>query len=283
MTGFARREAALPAGTLVWEVRTVNHRYLEVGLRLPEDFRALESEARALIATQVRRGKLDATLQFRPAAPGKVTLELNEPLLTALTAQARVLADRIGGSVNAMDLLRWPGVVREPERETAPLQLAAMTLLKDALQALGAHRDSEGARTASMIGERSERLLELVAEVAARLPEVRERIRVKLNERLAQFVATDTHRERFEQELVLALQKLDVDEELDRLRSHVTEVQRSLAGNEPAGRRLDFLMQEFNREANTLSSKSQDAATTRAAVEMKVLIEQMREQVQNVE
>jgi uncharacterized protein (TIGR00255 family) len=134
-----------------------------------------------------------------------------------------------------------------------------------------------------MLAERCDKLLELVAEVASRIPEIRERIHAKLHERLAQFAATETNRERFEQELVLALQKLDVDEELDRLRSHVTEVRKALAGNEPAGRRLDFLMQEFNREANTLGSKSQDPATTRAAVDMKVLIEQMREQVQNVE
>jgi uncharacterized protein (TIGR00255 family) len=283
MTGFARREAALPAGTLIWEVRTVNHRYLEVSLRLPEDFRALEAEVRATIAGQVRRGKLDATLHYRTATPTTATLEVNEPLLEALVERTRDIAQRTGGTVNAVDVLRWPGVVREPERDGTPLQAAAQTLLKEALQALAAHRDSEGARTATMLAERCDKLLELVAEVGNRIPEIRERIRAKLHERLAQFAATETNRERFEQELVLALQKLDVDEELDRLRSHVTEVRKALAGNEPAGRRLDFLMQEFNREANTLGSKSQDPATTRAAVDMKVLIEQMREQVQNVE
>jgi len=283
MTGFARREAALPAGTLIWEVRTVNHRYLEVSLRLPEDFRALEAEVRATIAGQVRRGKLDATLHYRSATPTTATLEVNEPLLEVLIERTRDIAQRTGGTVNAVDVLRWPGVVREPERDGTPLQAAAQTLLKEALQALAAHRDSEGARTAAMLAERCDKLLELVTEVGSRIPEICERIRTKLHERLTQFAATETNRERFEQELVLALQKLDVDEELDRLRSHVTEVRKALAGNEPAGRRLDFLMQEFNREANTLGSKSQDPATTRAAVDMKVLIEQMREQVQNVE
>jgi uncharacterized protein (TIGR00255 family) len=283
MTGFARREAALPAGTLVWEVRTVNHRYLEVGLRLPEDFRAIEGEARAVIAGQVRRGKLDATLQFRAAVPAAASLEVNEALLETLIERTREIARRTGGTVNAVDVLRWPGVAREPEREAGALQTAAITLLGESLQALGSHRDSEGGRIAAAIAERCDRVLALADEVTARLPEVRERIRTKLHERLAQFVATETNRERFEQELVLALQKLDVDEELDRLRSHVAEVRKALAGHEPAGRRLDFLMQEFNREANTLGSKSQDAATTRAAVDLKVVIEQMREQVQNVE
>lgn len=283
MTGFARREATVAAGTLVWEVRTVNHRYLEVGVRLPEELRGLEQDCRARIAQQVRRGKLDATLQFRPAAPGTVKLELNEPLLAALADQSKWLASRVGGTVNVVDLLRWPGVVREPERELAPLQAAALALLDDALQALAAHRDSEGQRTAVVLAERCDRLLALVDGVAARLPEVRTRIRAKLEERLAQFAALEGGRERLDQEIVMALQRMDVDEELERLRGHVAEARRSLGGHEPAGRRLDFLMQEFNREANTLSSKSQDAETTRAAVEIKVLIEQMREQVQNVE
>lgn len=283
MTGFARRELATPAGTLVWEVRTVNHRYLEVGLRLPDDFRAIDGEARTVIAAQVRRGKLDATLQFRSAAPAGAGMEVDEALLETLVERTRDIARRTGGTVNAVDVLRWPGVVREAEREVGALQAAAIALLKEALAALAAHRDSEGERIATVIAERCDRVLGLADEVTTRLPEVRERIRAKLHERLAQFAATETNKDRFEQELVLALQKLDVDEELDRLRSHVAEVRKALAGHEPAGRRLDFLMQEFNREANTLGSKSQDAATTRAAVDLKVVIEQMREQIQNVE
>jgi len=184
--------------------------------------------------------------------------------------------------VNAVDLLRWPGVVREAERDTGPLVAAAQALLAEALSALGESRESEGERISALLAARCDGIEALSNELTARLPEVRERIRAKLNEKLALVVA-EPNQDRLEQEIVIALQKMDVDEELDRLRSHVIEVRKILRAGEPAGRRLDFLMQEFNREANTLSSKSQDVETTRAAVDMKVLVEQMREQVQNVE
>lgn len=288
MTGFARREHAGPFGTLAWEVRTVNHRYLEIGLRLPEDFRSIENDFRAAIGAQVRRGKLDASLYYRPLAQGPATLEVNAPLLDQLVASASAVATHVAprlgamAPVSAIDLLRWPGVLKEPERDVTPLHAAAHATLKDALNALTASRESEGERIAAMLESRCRQLEEQVAFVTARLPEVRTRIRAKLEERLAQFTL-EPNRERLEQELALALTRMDVDEELDRLTSHVVEARKALASGEPAGRRLDFLMQEFNREANTLSSKSQDADTTRAAVEMKVLIEQMREQVQNVE
>jgi uncharacterized protein (TIGR00255 family) len=289
MTGFARREHAGTYGTLAWELRTVNHRYLEVSLRLPEDFRALESDFRAAIAASVRRGKLDASLYWRPAAQGPSTLEVNAALLDQLVASASAVAThvapRLGATapVSAVDLLRWPGVLKEPERDVTPLHAAAHATLKEALDALTTSRESEGERIAAMLESRCRQIEEQVSFVRRRLPEVHARIRAKLEERLAQFAAVEANRERVEQELALALTKMDVDEELDRLTSHVAEARKSLKGSEPAGRRLDFLMQEFNREANTLSSKSQDAETTRAAVDVKVLIEQMREQVQNVE
>jgi uncharacterized protein (TIGR00255 family) len=288
MTGFARREHAGAFGTLAWELRTVNHRYLEVGLRLPEDFRVLENEFRAAIASAVRRGKLDATLYFRPATAGAPALEVNAHVLDQLVASASAVAThvapRLGATapVSVVELLRWPGVLKEPERDVTPLHAAAHELLARALEALAESRASEGGRIAEMLDGRCRQLEQHVAQVGRRLPEVRARIRAKLEERLGQ-LAIDANRERLEQELALALTRMDVDEELDRLTSHVAEVRKALAGQEPAGRRLDFLMQEFNREANTLSSKSQDAETTRAAVDMKVLIEQMREQVQNVE
>jgi len=284
MTGFARREASATFGELAWELRTVNHRYLEVGLRLPEDFRAAEGEFRQAISAAVRRGKVDATLYFRPAVAGARELQLDEELLERLVAQVGRVRDRLGAvaQVNTVDLLRWPGVVREAERDTAPQVAAAHALLAEALAALGESRASEGERIGELLRVRCDGIEVLANELTARLPEVRERIRTKLNEKLA-LVAAEPNQDRLEQEIVIALQKMDVDEELDRLRSHVVEVRKVLAANEPAGRRLDFLMQEFNREANTLSSKSQDVETTRAAVDMKVLVEQMREQVQNVE
>jgi uncharacterized protein (TIGR00255 family) len=290
MTGFARREHAGVLGTLSWELRTVNHRYLEVSFRLPDEFRSLEGEFRAAIAAVVRRGKLDATLQFRPAHGAAATLEIDVPFLDELIQKAQEVTRRATAqrgtlvSPSPLDLMRWPGVLKEPERDHAPLLGAALATLKEALAELTATRASEGARVAAMLGGRCQQLDSLVGSIRARQPEVRDRIRARLLERLGQLtLPAEPNRDRFEQELALALSRMDVDEELDRLSSHVAETATALGGDEPSGRRLDFLMQEFNREANTLSSKSQDSETTRAAVDIKVLIEQMREQVQNVE
>ncbi len=284
MTGFARRERPAPFGNLAWELRSVNHRYLEVFLRLPEDFRAAEPEFRQAIAAIVRRGKVDATLYFKPAVEAVRDFELNDGLLDELVDQAARIRRRLpeGAYVNVVDLLRWPGVVREPERDAGPQVAAAQALLEETLAGLAESRASEGGRIAELLLERCTGVGALADELTARLPDVRERIHARLNDRLSQ-LAAEPNADRLEQEIVIALQKMDVDEELDRLRSHVAEVRKVIASGEPAGRRLDFLMQEFNREANTLSSKSQDAETTRAAVDIKVLVEQMREQVQNVE
>ena len=290
MTGFARREHAGALGTLAWELRTVNHRYLEVSLRLPDDFRSLESEFRATISAAVRRGKLDATLQFRAPQGSSASLEIDVAFLDELIDRAQEVTRRATAhrgtlaSPTPLDLMRWPGVLKAPEHDRAPLLGAATATLKEALADLTTSRASEGERIAVMLGGRCTQLEALVAAIRARQPDVRNRIRARLEERLGQLtLPAEPNRDRFEQELALALARMDVDEELDRLSSHVAETAKSLAGTEPAGRRLDFLMQEFNREANTLSSKSQDSETTRAAVDMKVLIEQMREQVQNVE
>jgi uncharacterized protein (TIGR00255 family) len=284
MTGFARREQSGPWGTLTWELRTVNHRYLEVSCRLPEELRAAEGEFRQTIAGVLRRGKVDCTLNFRASAEAASPLELNRPLLEKLLVRTRELAALAGAvaPINPIDLLRWPGVVQDPGRDVTPLLAAAQAVLAEGLNALTDARAREGARIRDMLLQRCELLLKQVDAVIQRLPEVRTRIRARLAERVAQLGA-EPNAERLEQELALLAQKMDVDEELDRLRSHIEEVRKALDGAEPAGRRLDFLMQELNREANTLSSKSQDTETTRSAVDMKVIIEQMREQVQNVE
>ncbi len=284
MTGFARSEQSTAFGNLAWELRSVNHRYLEISLRLPEDFRAAEGEFRQAIAAIARRGKVEAILYFRPVTAAAPEFELNEPLLERLIERATQIRSRLADAadINAVDLLRWPGVVREGERDTGPQLAAAHVLLRETLAAFADSRASEGGRIADLLASRCYSVESLANEVTGRLPDVRQRIRDRLNERLSQ-VAVEPNADRLEQEIVIALHKMDVDEELDRLRSHVVEMRKVIAADEPAGRRLDFLMQEFNREANTLSSKSQDVETTRAAVEMKVLIEQMREQVQNVE
>jgi len=283
MTGFARRERQHPWGLLAWELKTVNHRYLEVGCRLPEEFRAAEADFRQAISSAVRRGKVECSLHFRPATVTGV-LEIDTEVLAALTQRVQKLAAQAGPAarIEVLDLLRWPGVVRDQTRDSAALIAAAQTLLGEALIDLARFRDSEGSRLREALEQRCAGLTEITGRVADRLPEVRARMRAKLLDRVAQLTAEVDH-DRLEQELAILAQRLDVDEELDRLRGHVAEVRKAFAGEEPAGRRLDFLMQELNREANTLSSKSQDLDTTRAAVDMKVLIEQMREQVQNIE
>jgi len=283
MTGFARCERQFAWGLLAWELKTVNHRFLEIGCRLPEEFRVAEADFRQTIAGAVRRGKVECSLHFRPAVLAS-SLEVEAELLTSLTLRAQQVAAQAGGAarIDVMDLLRWPGVVREHSRDAAPLIAAAHALLGEALVELAHFRDSEGGRLRDALEQRCAGLMDFAARVTERLPEVRSRMRAKLLERIAQLVSEVDH-ERLEQELATLAQRLDVDEEIDRLRGHVAEVRKTFLGQEPAGRRLDFLMQELNREANTLSSKSQDIETTRAAVDMKVLIEQMREQVQNIE
>jgi uncharacterized protein (TIGR00255 family) len=283
MTGFARRERQFPWGLLSWELKTVNHRFLEIGCRLPEDFRSAEADFRQTIAGAVKRGKVDVSLHFRPAVAAS-SIEVDADLLGSLTQRAQQIAAAAGSAarIEVLDLLRWPGVMRDDTRDTTALIAAAQTLLGEALAELTRFRDSEGGRLRDALEQRCAGLLDFAAMVAERLPEVRARMRTKLLDRIAQLVAEVNH-ERLEQELAILAQRQDVDEELDRLRGHVTEVRKAFTVQEPAGRRLDFLMQELNREANTLSSKSQDIETTRAAVDMKVLIEQMREQVQNIE
>jgi uncharacterized protein (TIGR00255 family) len=283
MTGFARRERQFPWGLLAWELKTVNHRFLEMGFRLPEEFRVGEAEFRQGVAASVRRGKVECSLHFRPAVAAGA-LEVDSGLLTSLTQRAQQIASAAGDAarIDVLELLRWPGVIRDTARDHAPIVAAAHTLLAEALAELARFRDSEGGRLRDALEQRCDGLIEFAARVTDRLPEVRSRMRAKLLDRIAQLVS-DVDHERLEQELAILAQRLDVDEEIDRLRGHVTEVRKTFSGPEPAGRRLDFLMQELNREANTLSSKSQDIETTRAAVDMKVLIEQMREQVQNVE
>ena len=284
MTGFARSERATAAGLLAWEIRSVNHRYLEVGLRLPEELRGSEAEYRRAISVAARRGKVDASLYLRPVASTGRELTLDDAMLDRLIEQASAVRRRLGaeGRIDAVDLLRWPGVVREAEKDTAPLAAAAMDLLAEALASFTTSRAGEGERIAQMLSSRASQVSTIVDEVRSRLPEVQSRIRVKLQERLAALGA-EGNPDRLEQEIAILVQKMDVAEELDRLQSHVEEMSTTLASGEAVGRKLDFLMQEFNREANTLSSKSQDVETTRKAVELKVLIEQMREQVQNVE
>ena len=284
MTGFARREASGPGGTLVCELRSVNHRFLECGFRLPDEVRIAEPELRQIATRELKRGKVDCTVSYRPSQGSEQALEIDQKALERVLARVRELSAALPEqhTVNLVDILRWPGVVREDTVVGDELPIATRELFAEAVADLIATRSREGVRLRELIEQRCDSLEGFVAVVRTRLPEVQIRIRERLNERLADLKA-QVDQDRLEQELALLLQRLDVDEELDRLTGHIAEIRRVTAASEPAGRRLDFLMQELNREANTLSSKSQDLETTRAAVEMKVTIEQMREQVQNVE
>jgi uncharacterized protein (TIGR00255 family) len=285
MTGFARVERQYEFGRLIWEMRSVNHRYLDFGLRLPEEFRPLEADIRKCLGQYLSRGKVEATLRFSEAARAKGSgLELNLPL-------ARELLDvrtELTGLANCEkqpdidQLLRWPGIIEEKRPDPAPLQAAAMELLVEAAQDLQDGRGREGEQMANAIGERLEGVASLVGSIRSWLPEIRVALKQRMLDRVND-LPQPLDPGRLEQEVAILAQKIDVDEELDRLDAHVQEVYRVLDLSEPVGRRLDFLMQEFNRESNTLSSKSVDQRTTQAAVDLKVFIEQMREQVQNIE
>jgi uncharacterized protein (TIGR00255 family) len=283
MTGFARREESGPWGTLVCEIRSVNHRFLEAGFRLPDELRQTESELRQRLAKEIKRGKVDCSMSYRRLQGADSQLEVDSQALERLTARVRDIAKLLPDhTVNVLDILRWPGVLRDDSDVGDELLVTARTLFDATVTDLVEARSREGLRLRELLVQRCGALEALVAQVRVRLPEVQARVRAKLNERLAE-LQINVDRDRLEQELALVLQRLDVDEELDRLAGHIVEIRRIIGGTDPAGRRLDFLMQELNREANTLSSKSQDLETTRSAVDMKVIIEQMREQVQNVE
>ena len=284
MTAFARAELRGELGELVWELRSVNHRYLELSVRLPEELRALEPVVREHVGRRLSRGKVDCALRFRPRPGAAGNLQVNERLVEQLLAAVEAVQASLPGSHNPtpMDVLRWPGVVEIPEQDLGPVQAAASDLLDQAIADLVKARDREGEHLAELIRQRCAAMREQVERARARIPEVLTGLRERLRNRLAE-LAGEIDPARLEQELVMLAQKLDVAEEMDRLDTHVGEVERVLGQREPVGRRLDFLMQELNREANTLGSKSVDSETSQVSVEMKVLIEQMREQVQNVE
>lgn len=284
MTAFAREQERAEHGELVWEIRSVNHRYLEATVRMPEDLRAIEPVVRERVSARLGRGKVECNLRFRVAPSGASELKINDALVDQILVAADKMAHRLHSShsPNIMDVLRWPGVLEDDQQDWTPVQEAALSLLDKALDALVGHREREGARLAELIAQRATALRDQVVLARERMPQVVSALRERLTTRLRE-VVENLDQERLEQEMALLAQRLDVDEEMDRLNTHLDEVDRVLQQDAPVGRRLDFLMQELNREANTLGSKSADGATSAVSVEMKVLIEQMREQVQNIE
>jgi len=285
MTAFAGAEREIENWTFSWEVRSVNHRYLDIALRLPDSFRFLEGDVRNRIGQGVKRGRLDITLSQKKAQATENGLELDTELLGKLleaTAEIEALASRSLGNFSAIDLLRWPGVLRESDTDRGQLAPILLELLGEAMDKIVTVRANEGAQLAELIETRCLKMREHIANVRKRMPEVALGLRQKIHARLSEITARPDQ-DRLEQELVYLAQKMDIAEEIDRLEAHITETLKTLRQKEPSGRRLDFLSQEMNREANTLGSKSADTETTRAAVELKVLIEQIREQIQNIE
>ena len=284
MTAFARNELSTDQGSLVWELRSVNHRYLEASLRLPDAFRDLEGPLRERLRKHIGRGKLECTLRFNPTSETSQTLSLNQPLAEQLIAAAEQLSARMSNPapLNPLELLAWPGVLAGGEAQQSDLVKQADQLFDDALEQLKQSRAREGAELRKLIEERLDNMTDRVATLREMMPSLLQAHRQKLIDRFheAQLELDST---RVEQELVILAQKIDVAEELDRLTTHILETRNVLDSKGAIGRRLDFLMQEFNREANTLGSKAIDVRSTQAAVDLKVYIEQMREQVQNIE
>ncbi len=284
MTAFARKQTNCGRGVLVWEIRSVNHRYLEPGFRLPDALRSLEPAIRDALRKHISRGKVDCQLRLECDDKGHNALQIDEDAVIRLNdASGQILSLTGGGpALTVMEILKWPGVLRETAAVPEDMEEKALALFNEALTDLIHTRQREGQELFGFISKRIEAVREIVSTVRVRMPEILARQQQVLRDRLAD-LRVELDPARLEQEIVVYVQKCDIDEELDRLETHLNEVERVLRLDEPSGRRLDFLMQELNREANTLSSKSIVAETTLNAVDLKVLIEQMREQIQNIE
>jgi uncharacterized protein (TIGR00255 family) len=286
MTAFARCSVEAAWGAATWELRTINHRYLEINLHLPEAVREMEGALREAVSRVLRRGRVDAHLKYIPAETNVAAgISVNTALLAQLSKAEREIEGAWGSALapsSAIDLMKWPGILQAPSVDKAMLQMSVMTLFKEALDGVMSMRQREGQGLCRVIENRLVEVLQAVDKVKVRVPIVMQQQREKIARRIEE-LALSIEPKRLEEELLYLIQKMDVSEEIDRLQLHVQEVQQALQSGHPVGRRLDFLMQELNREANTLGSKSADTEVTHAAVHLKVLIEQIREQVQNIE
>ena len=284
MTAFSRQQLEREWGSLTWEIRSVNHRYLEPNIRLPENFRSLENPIRKQLRDKLYRGKIECQLKLRTVEANQIDWQLNLDLISQLTRANSEINNNIEGDyqLSSLDILKWPGVISDQSIDEEIFNKEAMGLFEKALDDLMVVREREGASLRDAILKRIASIQRIIDSIQAKMPSIilkqKENLLNKLEDIKAEFEPT-----RLEQEITLLAQKADVDEELDRLNSHLQEAKRVLDSGGQIGRRLDFLMQELNREANTLSSKSIVVETTQSAVELKVLIEQMREQIQNIE
>ncbi|PCJ25189.1 MAG: YicC family protein [SAR86 cluster bacterium] len=284
MTAFSRQQLEQEWGSLTWEIRSVNHRYLEASVRLPESFRSLENSVRGAVRKKLSRGKVECQLRFQSEANVSTEIHLNHELIRKLIG-ANVEIEQITGTsthLGSVDILRWPGVIQDQDFDNALIEKQALELFTAALDDLIATREREGAELKGFLEKRIKAIREIVTAVQSKMPDILAKQKQNILDRVDD-LKVELEPARLEQEVSLLAQKADVEEELDRLNSHLNEVERVINTGGQKGRRLDFLMQELNREANTLSSKSIVAETTLSAVELKVLIEQMREQIQNVE
>ena len=284
MTAFSRQQADREWGSLTWELRSINHRYLETNVRLPESFRGLENVIRDTVRKKLNRGKIECQLRFQALETSQSDLQLNKEVIAKLVranSEINKITD-LDNQLTSVEILRWPGVVADQGSDADTIEKEALELFIAALDDLVSSRAREGEALKGMLNQRIVSIREIVASIREKMPDIicgqRKNLFEKLEELKAELEPT-----RLEQEITILAQKADVDEELDRLDSHLDEVGRVIESNGQKGRRLDFLMQELNREANTLSSKSIVVDTTLGAVELKVLIEQMREQIQNIE
>ena len=284
MTAFASNEAEIDNLTINCELRSVNHRYCDISLKLPERLKFTEASIRSSIASQLKRGKIECSLSYKKHSSSGLNITINEDAVKALLHATTQIEDHMHTqqSFTAFDILNFPGIQQEPETNKASLLEGVNRLVKDTLDQMIVAREREGSQLAILIEERCKKIHILIDSANKQLPEVLEQIRNKIKTRISELVAEPDF-DRLEQEMVFLAQKLDVAEELDRLETHNQEVINVLSKNEPVGRRLDFLMQEMNREANTLGSKSADKKMTQISIDLKVLIEQMREQIQNIE
>lgn len=284
MTAFAVNETEIGDLTISCELRSVNHRYCDISLRLPERLRFVEADLRSAIAAKINRGKVECLLNYKKQPKNGQIYNINTEAVATLLAATNSIEQQMLGplSFSALDVLAFPGIQQEQDIDKEQLSLGISALVEQTLAQLVEAREREGAQLKLLIEERCAKMLIFIVAASKRMPEVLLLIRNKLKDRITELVAQPDF-DRLEQELVLLAQKLDITEELDRLETHIAEVLRVLNQKDPVGRRLDFLMQELNREANTLGSKSTDKEMTKIAIELKVLIEQMREQIQNIE
>ncbi len=284
MTAYGRTEETSEIGHVIWEIRTVNHRYLEVSIRLPEELRMLEAKIRQHVSNKLNRGKVDCTLRFNADEISRKGLSLDAELAKNIVQSAESIQSLMGNpaALNAMDVLRWSGVINRDMIDAELISIPLLQQLDTTLEHVVDTRLGEGQKLQSMIIERCDSIATLLKVFKEKLPEIQQMLRDRLTQK-SQELSIELDNDRLEQEILLLVQKSDVTEELDRLDAHLNEVRQVLQKNEPVGRRLDFLMQELNREANTLGSKAANLDYTNTSVDLKVLIEQMREQIQNIE